>query len=308
MRTHLPYPRAIQQVREAYKALALEKAENPDRIILRVPGGASMFFMPGYVHGRKYVMMKAARMNPENPRQSLPTIMSTVYVYDSQTGMQAAEVEAELLTMIRTAASTAVATDLLARRDVKTLGIFGSGREARAHIAALLEVRNFERVLIYSRNLERRELFAKEMTDRHGVPVKAACSAEEAARKSDVIVTTTTSDTPVFEGTVVMKGSMVNAIGNAVPEGREIDTKLVERSSLVVDSRSQATTSYGDIIKPIRENAIQASEILELGDLLIGASELPSQRDVTLFKSGGLAVLDAIVAEHVLDSLLHGNR
>ncbi|HET7405345.1 MAG TPA: NAD(P)-binding domain-containing protein [Candidatus Bathyarchaeia archaeon] len=308
MRTNLPYPRAIQLVRDAYKALALGKAENPDRAILRVPGGASMFFMPGYVHGRKYVVMKAARMNPENSRQSLPTIVSTVYVYDFQTGVQAAEVEAELLTMIRTAASTAVATDFLARRDVKILGIFGSGREALAHIAALLEVRDFERVLVYSRNLERREMFAKEMTDRHGIPVKAAGSAEEAARKSDVIVSATTSQTPVFEGTIVMKGSTVNAIGNAVPEGREIDTKLVERSSLVVDSHSQALTTYGDIIKPIKENAIQASEILELGDLLIGKAKLPSQRDVTLFKSGGLAVLDAIVVEHILDSMPHGNR
>lgn len=267
-----------------------------------------MYFMPGYVHGQKYTVIKAARMNPENSRESLPTIMSTVYVYDSRTGEQVADVEAESLTMIRTAASTAVATDLLARKDLNVLGIFGCGREALAHIAALLEVRNFDRALVYSRNMERREMFAKEMTDRHGIPVKAAASADEVARKSDVIVTATTSGTPLFDGTTLMKGSMVNAIGNAVPEGREIDTELVKRSSLVVDSRSQALTTYGDIIKPIREGAIQASDIFELGDLLIDRSDLPSQRDVTVFKSGGLAVLDAIVTEHILDSLHHRNR
>jgi len=303
VREHLPYSRAIQLVRDAYRDLALGKTENPDRVILRVPNGSSMFFMPGYIHGQKYVTMKAARLNPENSKTSLPTVMSMVYVYDSRTGEQVAEVEAELLTMIRTAASTAVATDHLARKDVKVLGIFGSGREALAHVAALLEVRDFERVLVYSRDPRKREMFAKEMATQHGLNVEAAGSSEEVASESDVIVTATTSGTPVFNGAHPRRGSMVNSIGNAVPEGREVDSELVKRSTVVVDLKSQALTTYGDIIKPIREGAIRESEIMELGDLLAGKTSLPDENDVTLFKSGGLAVLDAIAVNYLVESM-----
>lgn len=229
--------------------------------------------------------------------------MSTVYAYDSQTGEQMAEVEAESLTMIRTAASTAVATDYLAKKDAKVLGVFGSGQEASAHIPALLEVRNFRHVLVYSRDDRKRALFAKEMSETHRIAVEAAGSPDEVARKSDVIVTATTSGTPVFDGRAVRKGTMVNAIGNAVSEGREIDTELVKRSIIIVDSRTQALTTYGDIIKPIKENSIHESEIIELGDLLIGKSKIPSHEDIILFKSGGLAVLDAIVTNHIIDRI-----
>lgn len=299
----LPYPKAIQLVREAYMDLARDRAENPPRVILRVPDGASMFFMPGYVHGQKYVTMKAARLNAENPKASLPTVMSMVYVFDARTGEQMAEVQAESLTMIRTAASTAVATYYLARKDVKVLGIFGSGREASAHIPALLEVRKFRRVLVYSRDEGKREMFAREMTEKHRITVEALDSPDDTARESDVIVTATTSRDPVFDGTVVRKGSMVNSIGNAVSDGREIDTELVKRSTVVVDLKAQASTTYGDIIRPIKENAIRESEIFELGDLLVGKSKIPTQNDVVLFKSGGLAILDATVTNHILNSV-----
>jgi len=303
VRRLLSYPKAIELVRDAYKDLALGKAENPDRVILRVLGGASMFFMPGHIHGQKYVTMKAARVNPENAKASLPVVMSTVYVYDSQTCEQVAEVEAELLTMMRTAASAAVATGSLARKDAKVLGVFGSGREASAHIAALVEVRKFDRVLVYSRDDRRREMFAKEMTEKHGLTVEPATSPNDVAAEADVVVTATTSGDPVFDGKKVRKGSMVNSIGNAVPEGREVDSELVKRSTVVVDLKSQALTTYGDIMKPIKEDAIRAEEILELGDLLVGISKLPDQTDVTLFKSGGVAILDAAVANYLLESV-----
>ena len=306
VRSRLSYPEAIRLVREAYKDIARGRAENPQRIILQAPNGASMFFMPGYIHGQKYVTMKAARLNPENMKRSLPTVLSMVYAYDARTGEQVAEIEADSLTMVRTAASTAVATDYLARNDVKALGLFGAGREASAHIPALLEVRNFQRVLVYSRSESRRNVFADEMTEKHGITTEAVGSPDEVARESDVIITATTSWTPVLDGAMVRSGSMVNSIGNAVAEGREVDSELVRRSIVVVDSRSQALTTYGDIIKPIKEKAIRESEIIELGDLLIGKSKLPDQNKVRLFKSGGLAPLDAIVTNHILDSI--GNR
>jgi len=300
----LAFPKAIEMMRDAYVKLARGLAVNPPRIVLSVPGGASMFFMPGHIYGQRSVAVKVARVNAENPRVSLPTVLLTIYAFDANTGEQIAEVEAEWLTAVRTAASTAVATDALARNNVKVLGVFGSGKEATAHIPALMLVRDFDKVLVYSRNKEKRQRFAKKMSRDRRIQVVAADSPDCVAIEADVIVTATTSASPVFDGRLVKTGTLVNVIGAATPEAREVDTELVRRSRVVVDSRAQALSTYGDIIMPIRKQAIRESEIIELGQVLIGKPKkvLPG-RDITLFKSGGLAVLDAIITDHVLGSL-----
>ena len=263
-----------------------------------------MFFMPGHVYGQGSVAVKVARVNAWNPRVSLPTVLLTIYAYDSTTGVQVAEVQGEWLTAVRTAASTTVATDILASKSVRVLGVFGTGREAVTHIPMLMLVRDFDKVLVYSRDKARRELFAEKTSRDHEIPVVAADSPGRVARESDVIVTATTSDIPVFEGSLVKAGSHVNAIGSATPEAREVDTALVKRSRVVVDSRAQALTTYGDIIEPIREGSIRESEILELGEAIIGRKRVVMRDgDLTLFKSGGLAVLDATITDHILRQL-----
>ena len=297
----LPFSKAIELVREAYVRLARGEAANPPRVLLSVPGGASMFFMPGYVYGQGSVAVKVARVNAGNPKVALPTVLLTIYAYDASTGVQVAEVEGEWLTAVRTAASTAVATDILARKNARVLGVFGTGMEATTHIPMLMLVRDFDRILVYSRDKRRRELFAEKMSRDHGIAGVAADSPGRVARESDVIVTATTSDAPVFDGSLVKPGSHVNAIGSATPEAREVDTGLVNRSRVVVDSRAQALTTYGDIIVPIREGAIGESEIVELGEILIGRTKIVRRADdLTLFKSGGLSVLDATITDHIL--------
>src|SRR5579864_644194 len=226
----LSYPKAIQLVREAYVRLAEGQAVNPPRILLQVPNGASMFFMSAYVYGQGTVALKAARVNVGNPRVSLPTVMTTIYAYDAITGVLAAEVEGDWLTAVRTAASTAVATDVLASKNAKVLGVFGAGTEATTHIPALMLVRDFDRILVYSRDKRKRELFAEKMSQDHAAMVVAADTPQQVARESDVIVTATTADTPVFDGSMVKPGVHVNAIGRATPEGREVDTELVRKS------------------------------------------------------------------------------
>ena len=302
----LPFSKAIELVREAYVRLARGEAVNPPRVLLSVPGGASMFFMPGHVYGQGSVAVKVARVNAANPKVSLPTVLLTIYAYDATTGVQVAEVEGEWLTAVRTAASTAVATDILASKSVRVLGVFGTGMEATTHVPILMLVKDFDRILVYSRDKGRRELFAEKTARDHEIPVVAADSPGRVAKESDVILTATTSDTPVFDGSLVKPGSHVNAIGSATPEAREVDTELVMKSRVVVDSRPQALTTYGDIIGPIREGTIRESEILELGEILTGKMKVVhSTADLTLFKSGGLAVLDAMITDYILRQLSH---
>ena len=296
------FPKAIDLAREAYVKLGRREALSPQRIMISIPGGATVFFMPAYVLGHRTVSIKVARANPRNPAQSLPTVMVTVYVYDSQTGAELAQIEAEALTAIRTAASTAVATDLLARGNAGTLGVLGSGREAEAHVAAIREVRHLSRILVYSRNRKKREAFAADVVAKHSIQASATESPEELAEQSEIIVTATTSETPVFNGKRVRPGTHVNAIGAALPGHREVDTSLVQRSILVVDSRQQALSTYGDVMIPIREHAIDRSHIrAELGELLVSRRTVErGPREITLFKSGGLAVLDAMAADFIV--------
>ena len=296
---------SIRLVREAYVRLAQRRALNPERAWLSVPGGVSVFTMPAHILGERTVSVKIARLNTGNPNTSLPSVLATIYVYSSLTGEELARVEAETLTAMRTAASTAVATDLLARRDCKTLGVIGTGRQADAHLPAMMMVRKFSRILVYSRNKTRRKDFAENASSKLSTPVEPASSPEEVVVSSDVVVLATNSKLPLFKGEIVKPGTHVNAVGAALPEAREVDSLLVKRSRLIVDSIAQAKSSYGDIMIPLQERAIRETDLNELGDLLAHPQLDFKDGEITLFKSGGLAVLDANLANHIVTRVLN---
>jgi ornithine cyclodeaminase/alanine dehydrogenase len=198
-----------------------------------------------------------------------------------------------------------VATDVLARRDVKSLGLLGTGRQAEAHVPAIQQVRDISRVVVYSRDKGRREAFARQISRDYEVETLPADSPEQVVKQSDLIVTATTSHTPLFKGELVRKDTHVNAIGAAEPDAREVDAELVKRSVLVVDSRAQALSNYGDIMIPIREKMIEETHIrAELGELLAKKRSISwDLHAITLFKSGGLAVLDAVAADYIVSQL-----
>jgi ornithine cyclodeaminase/alanine dehydrogenase-like protein (mu-crystallin family) len=166
----------------------------------------------------------------------------------------------------------------------------------------MLEVRSVSRVRVYSPSKAHRESFVRRASKNTAVTVTATDSAEEVARKSDILVLATSSRGPLFRGSTVPLGTHVNAVGAGLPSSREMDTTLVKRSILVVDSKEQAVAAYGDIMIPLKEKAITKSHIrVELGELLLDPSKIErKQNDITVFKAGGLAVLDAVFADHLV--------
>ena len=303
----LDVPESIRLARKAYIKLAKNQFLGPLRTWFTVPSGTSFYFMPAHVLGLKTVSIKVVSVNHRNPKRRLPSTIATIFVFDSKTGRDVARIAGDSLTAIRTAASSALATDILARKDVETLGMIGTGAQAQAHLPAMVQIRNFKRVLVYSRSKAHRASFLRKFAREQKVPITAASSADDVARSSDVLVLATSSPTPVFNGSVVRAGTHVTGIGSGLPDRREVDTGLVGRSVLVVDSKAQAFASYGEILIPLKAGAITESHVkAELGELLLHPAMLQRrEKDITIFKAGGLAVLDAVFADYLVS--LHQN-
>jgi ornithine cyclodeaminase/alanine dehydrogenase-like protein (mu-crystallin family) len=301
VRRTLTVQKSIQLARRAYLLRAKKKVLEPLRTWFTVRGGASFYFMPAHVSGLRTVSVKVVSVNPRNHDGSLPSTSATIYVFDSRTGSELARIAGDNLTAIRTSASSALATDILALREADVLGIIGTGKQAQAHLPAMLEVRQVSSVLAYSPSKAHRESFARAASKTTGVTVAAASSAEIVARKSDVLVLATSSRAPLFNGTTVSPGTHLNAIGASLPNLREMDTTLVKRSTLVVDSLHQAVTTYGDVMIPLKEKAIRKSDIRELGELLLNPSMIGRrENEITVFKAGGIGVLDAVFADYMV--------
>jgi ornithine cyclodeaminase len=211
--------------------------------------------------------------------------------------------DAAAITAIRTAAVSAVATKLLARRDARTLVILGSGVQARSHIDAMLAARPFTRVLVWSRNDDHARALSSDAGALHGIEIARVSDLAAAVRQADVVCTVTAAREPVLRGEWLQPGAHVNAVGASIPSARELDTNAVARSRVFVDRRESALNEAGDVLIPIREGAITADHVLaELGEILEGgAVGRRNDTEITLFKSLGLAIEDLASAHYLHD-------
>ena len=235
---------------------------------------------------------KLVNVFPDNRSRDLPTHQALIVLFRADTGEPLAVLDGRLITELRTAAVSAVATRLLSPPQASSLAIFGSGVQARAHFRALSLVRNFTDVRIWSRTPENAQALAEEIGGR-------ATTAEEAARGADVVVTVTNSAEPILRGKWLKKGALVNAVGAVGALRREVDTETM-RGAVIVDSREAAMAESGDVL--LANAQIHA----ELGELLSGMEPMP-QAEISVFKSLGLAVEDLAAAKLVLD-IVHSSR
>ena len=243
--------------------------------------GGFLGLMPAYTGSA--LGTKLVGFYPRNT--DVPTHHATILLFRPETGEPLVSMDGRLITEVRTAAVSAVATKHLARSDASVLAIIGSGVQARSHLEALRLVREFREVRVWSPR--RADAFAQEHA------VDAAASAEEAVRGADVVVTATTSPTPVLFGEWLSPGVHINAVGAPRPDWRELDDEVLRRAKVYVDSREAAMKESGDVIA--------AGEVFaEIGEVAAGTRPgRQSDEEVTLFKSLGLAVEDVATAELV---------
>lgn len=305
VRQALPMGLAIDAMKDAFSQLSMGKATVPMRSHVEVKqhNGITLF-MPALLHESQDMAIKIVSVYPQNIDRGQPIISALVVAIDTETGMPKAVMEGASLTAIRTGAASGAATDLLAREDATIVAIFGSGVQARTQLEAVCTVRKIEKVWIYSLDEPGAEIFVDEMTGHGPIPndLELVASPSEAIAEADVICTATTSSTPVFNGEELKPGTHINAIGSFTPDMQEVDFKTILRSMVVVDSKEAALAEAGDLIIPIEKGVITAEWIhAELGEIINGAkSNRLDPNQITLFKSVGVAVQDAIAASRAL--------
>ena len=280
----LHYPDLIPAIAQALAALSSGKVVQPVRAVLPVAPHQGFFgVMPAYAVGGA-LGAKLVTFYPHNA--GIHTHHAVIVMFKPETGEPLAVMDGRLITEMRTAAASAVATQRLARPDATVLGILGSGVQAGSHLAALRHVRSFKEVRVWSpRN-------AAAFAQRHRVT--AAASAEAAVRGADVVVVAASATTPILQGRWLSPGTHVNAIGATRPNWRELDDDLVTTARIFVDSREAALRESGDVIAA-------RSEVVEIGAVVSGADPgRRSPQEITLFKSVGVAVEDVATAALVL--------
>ena len=254
--------------------------------------------MPAYLAHADAMATKIVTIYQENTtRHKIPNVLASVILTDPETGRVQAIMEGSQITAMRTGAVSGVATKYLARAGASRIGIFGAGVQARKQLQAVCEVRRIQSALVYDTIKNSVEGFIADSA-KAGMTVYAANSPEEVIQGTDIIVTATTSKTPVFSGRQIKPGTHINAIGAYTPEMREVDNETISTSKIVVDSIDAALAEAGDIIIPLREGVIQRKNIwAELGEIVTGRKAgRTSDKETTFFKSLGLGIQDAAVA------------
>ena len=292
----LTIPLALEAVEDSFRRLAQGTGISQSRQRLRVPGGALLNYMAGADAAGGYLGLKIYTISHAGARFLVP-------LFAAQSGDLVALLEADYLGQVRTGAASGVATRVLARQDATTAGIIGTGLQARTQLEAVASVRKLKTIRAFSRDRERRERFAVEMSSRLGIAVTAVSSAEEAVRGASIVITATTAAHPVVEGRWLEPGAHINAIGVNQAQKRELDAEAVLRADIAAaDSVEQSKIEAGDLIHAFGDDASRWNAVHDLSGII--ADKVPGRTrpdQITLFKSNGIAIEDIVVAGRVYE-------
>jgi ornithine cyclodeaminase len=265
--------------------------------------------MPSVAEELGSVGVKLVNVVPDNRKLGKKTINGVVILFHFETGEPLALLEGSYLTMIRTGALTGVATKYLSRPDSKRLSIIGTGEQAGGLLEAILAVRDIEKVILYNRTPRKAMEFANYIQQKFSVDVQVGMDPNEVVQEADIIVTTTNSPIPVFTD-LIRPGVHINAVGSFRPTMQELPSHVLPLADkVVVESRHAALEETGDLRIPIQEGLFHENSIYaELGEIVSGDRKgRESPKEITVFKSVGLAVVDVVVAQYVYEKALKYN-
>lgn len=307
----LPPGEAIPLMREAFGALVKGRISMPPRVFTQADRHrGSIAFMPAFVEAMDAMGMKAVALYLDNPsKRGLPAVLGSMLLFDAKTGETLALIDAGPLTSARTAGVSALATGLLSREDAAVAGFIGTGVQARGHAMALPKVRPIQRILAYDVVPEACEVFVEWVGDDLGLEAEAVSSAQALVGRSDVVTTATTATSPFLRGAWIPEGCHLNVIGSG--PAHEVDEVAYQRADkVVVDMWEHSITEARDIMAYVEGGTLTREMVHgDLGELVVG--ERPGReapREITLFRSIGLAIEDVAAAKYVYDQALRQDR
>lgn len=297
----LTMPAAINLAKEAFKIKANGHLIQPVRNIVNGGDFGLMGTMPVFISegiykgfGVKSVTVKFDQLNGAKPSHN-----GAVLIY-SDDGTEFSVVDATAITEIRTAAASALATDILAKSDAKSLAILGTGMQARAHLKAMCEIRPIQNVHVWGRDIAKAEHFSRWGEQALGVDVVPCKTIEKTVGEADIICTTTAARESILFDHYIKDDVHINAIGASALGFRELDSLLFKRADLYTDCNESVLASSQAIIDAVECGYLSAPNIgTEIGDM-IGVDWTRSDNHITIFKSVGLAVQDIVVAKSLL--------
>ena len=294
----LTYEKCIPIVREAM--IAFSRGETKQLLRSLIPLSESRFFgiMPGAMGAHSPFVAKLISVFHGNFARGVQSHQGLVIVFDPESGAPVCAVHAGELTAIRTAAASAVATDVLARQDARRLALLGYGEQAETHARALRKVRDLESIVVWGRSAARARAFAERMQAELSLPVVPAIDARTAAAEADIICTVTPAVEPILLGQWVRLGTHVNLVGSSFAEPVEVDNDLVVRSRFIVDSREGVLQQGAEFLRAKQAGLVGDEHIVaEIGEVLMGAIEgRRSADEITVYKSLGHVVQDLATA------------
>src|SRR6202167_6077716 len=292
----LTMPLALEAVENSFQRLADGSALLHSRARLHTPGKSYLHYMAAADATSGYMGLKIYTSSKDGLR-------FLILLFSVESGDLVAQIEADYVGQMRTGAASGVATKLLARANAKTVGIIGTGLQARTQLEAISHARKIENVRAFSRDPQRRETFASEMSTILKIPVVAVPTAEQAVRDLDIVVTSTTSTNPVVEGRWLAPGTHINAIGANFPQKRELDAEAIRRCDVITaDSREQSKLESGDLIQMYGDDERRWREVIEISEVVRGkVAGRRAESDITLYKSNGIAIEDVVTAGKIYE-------
>lgn len=299
---------AIELMRQGFAAMQQGRIDQPLRTIVRSPLAAGFLgMMPACVdlpeiYPEPLYGAKMGTLFPDNVRLGKDPHQGCVLLMSARTGETRAILDASSVTALRTAAVTGLATDLLARPDASVLTLFGGGHQALWQLRAVAQVRALSKVFVVTRSPASARHFMQEAQPYIACPLFADVAPEQAVAQSDLVLTATSSATPVLQRDWLRPGTHVTAMGSSTPASRELDGPTMAAGRLFVDRAQSTRTESGEFLGACREGWLSAdTPLTELGAILEGqAPGRLDREEITIFKSLGLAFEDVLTAAALL--------
>ena len=298
--TALPMRECVEVMKRAFADFSNGRAEVPQRTVLPIEDRGTLLVKPAFAAGSG-LGAKLVSVFPGNAKVGQPVTPGVVVMLSPTTGQPLALLDGTFLTAWRAGAASGAATDLLAAPGAEVAAVFGAGGQAHTQVLAIDAVRPLAEIRIYAPNPAKVDRLIGELQPQVQAQLMPAASAAAAIQDAQVVCAATTSTEPVFCGRDLRAGAHVNGVGSFKPDMQEVDFDTVRRARVFVDSLASAQLEPGDLVQAMAAGITSAEQWTELGSITDQPPPPVEGRDVTFFKSVGLAIQDIAAGAAVLE-------